>query len=43
MLYFDAKLKETELQVFVDTGAQMTIMDEATAEKCNLSSLIDKR
>lgn len=43
MLYFDAKIKTTMTQVFVDTGAQMTVMDIKVAESLGLSSLIDER
>mmetsp|Transcript_15221 Transcript_15221/g.12508 ORF Transcript_15221/g.12508 Transcript_15221/m.12508 type:complete len:104 (+) Transcript_15221:430-741(+) len=43
MLYFDAKIKNDTTQVFVDTGAQMTVMDVKIAETLGLSSLIDER
>mmetsp|Transcript_66787 Transcript_66787/g.144091 ORF Transcript_66787/g.144091 Transcript_66787/m.144091 type:complete len:132 (+) Transcript_66787:650-1045(+) len=43
MLYFDAKVKDTDATVFVDTGAQMTIMSMDFVRKCNLEYLLDTR
>ena len=43
MLYVDMTANGEPLKVFVDSGAQMTIMTGACAEKCNLMRLVDKR
>ena len=43
MLYVECQVGGVELQAFVDSGAQMTIMSRKTAEKCNLMKLLDKR
>lgn len=36
MLYVDCKVNGVPLKAFVDTGAQMTIMTRACAEKCGV-------
>jgi DNA damage-inducible protein 1 len=43
MLYVDMAANGEPLKVFVDSGAQMTIMTAACAEKCHITRLIDKR
>ena len=43
MLYVDMTANGEPLKVFVDSGAQMTIMTQTCAEKCNLMRLVDKR
>ena len=43
MLYVDMTANNEPLKVFVDSGAQMTIMTQTCAEKCNLMRLVDKR
>jgi DNA damage-inducible protein 1 len=43
MLYVDMAANGEPLKVFVDSGAQMTIMTQTCAEKCNLMRLVDKR
>ena len=43
MLYVKMSVNGHPLTAFVDSGAQMTIMNEATAERTGLARLIDKR
>ena len=43
MLYVDIKVNGVNLQAFVDSGAQSTIISKNCADKCNLTSLIDTR
>jgi len=43
MLYVNMEVNGIPVQAFVDTGAQMTIMNQNFAEKCSLTRLIDKR
>jgi len=43
MLYFQCSINGQNLEAFVDTGAQMSIMSEACAIKCGLNDLIDYR
>ena len=43
MLYVDCVVGTTPVKAFVDSGAQMTIMTYACAEKCNITHLIDNR
>jgi DNA damage-inducible protein 1 len=43
MLYVDMMVNGQPIKVFVDSGAQMTIMTQSCAEKCNLMRLLDTR
>jgi len=43
MLYISAKVNGVEIQAFVDSGAQSTIISKGLAEKVGLSRLIDTR
>jgi len=43
MLYINATVNGVKLPAFVDSGAQMSIMGQSTAEKCGLLRLMDKR
>jgi DNA damage-inducible protein 1 len=43
MLYVDCTVESTPVKAFVDSGAQMTIMTQACAEKCGITRFIDTR
>jgi DNA damage-inducible protein 1 len=43
MLYIDTKINGTQIQAFVDSGAQITIMSQVCAERCGIFRFIDKR
>lgn len=43
MLYINCKVNGHEIQAFVDSGAQSTIISKSLAEKIGLIKLMDKR
>ena len=43
MLYINCTVKDKPLQVFVDSGAQMTIMSSVCADRLGLLHLVDNR
>jgi DNA damage-inducible protein 1 len=43
MLYVPLRVQNTEIQAFIDSGAQMTIMSESCAKKCGVMRLLDTR
>ena len=43
MLYIDCKVNDKPLQFFVDSGAQMTIMSSACADRLGILHLVDDR
>ena len=43
MLYISCSVNRTAITAFIDSGAQMTIMNERTAERCGILRLMDRR
>ena len=43
MLYFKGSINGVLLNIFIDTGAQMTIMSQNIAKLCELEDMIDKK
>ncbi|CAD6194476.1 unnamed protein product [Caenorhabditis auriculariae] len=43
MLYVNLSINNVPVKAFIDSGAQVSIMSEECAQRCNLTGLIDKR
>lgn len=43
MLYIDGKINNTDVTIFIDTGAQNTVISENFAKRANIMSIVDHR
>ncbi|VDK62982.1 unnamed protein product [Onchocerca ochengi] len=43
MLFIKMKINGVEVKAFVDSGAQVSILSDSIAQRCNLMHLVDKR
>ncbi len=43
MLYIPCQINGVDIKVFIDTGAQVSVMNRETVIKCDIEHLVDKR